>query len=330
MVQVFNGGYSNTDRTTTQRLRRFHQVYLRKLVEFIIPSIENLNKVVEVRLSDLNVAKDPKAKRPYKLTYLLKEIMGLTIMKEEEELRVVQSCIPVARGMGAGTAKVTVRADFPEALELVDNLRRCPAGFFFGYWTSRGWKETCVQTLMESFEIEAAQLAGFANFNTAAMRVTSPYAEEDDFLEMVEEELGLGAFTEAPKLAMSIDLGEAKEALASTLREKDDLSEADKTGHSKRTGANGSSCGAETDRSQDTMAKALNGREQALQNAQLRAQNAKMQEEQRRKDDANREEMDRLRAQLEQARASTEGQGASPSKHDDLRKTTFGVAEGEC
>ena len=86
MVQVFNGGYSNTDRTTAQRLRRFHQVYLSKLVELTIPAIENLNKVVEVRLSPQHIASDPKAKRPYKLTYLLKEIMGMTIMKEEEEL----------------------------------------------------------------------------------------------------------------------------------------------------------------------------------------------------------------------------------------------------
>ena len=46
----------------------------------------------------------------------------MTIMKEEKELQVVQSCIPVARGMGADTANVTVRADFPEALNLVDNL----------------------------------------------------------------------------------------------------------------------------------------------------------------------------------------------------------------
>ena len=105
-------------------------------MEFTIPAIENLNKVVEVRLSPQHVASDPKAKRPYKLTYLLKEIMLMTIMKEEEELRVVHSCIPVARGMGAGTAKVNVRADFPKALELVENLRRCPAGFFFGLWTS--------------------------------------------------------------------------------------------------------------------------------------------------------------------------------------------------
>ena len=114
MVQVFNGGYSNIDRS---------QVYLSKLVEFTIPSIENLNKVVEARLSPLHVASDPKARRPHKLTYLLKEIMGLTIMKEDEELQVVQSCIPVVREVGAGTAKVTVRADLPKALELLDNLR---------------------------------------------------------------------------------------------------------------------------------------------------------------------------------------------------------------
>ena len=39
----------------------------------------------------------------------------------------------------------------------------------------------------------------------------------------------MGAFTDASKAAMSIDLGKAKEALSSTLRKKDDLSEADKT-----------------------------------------------------------------------------------------------------
>ena len=101
--------------------------------------------------------------------------------------------------------------------------------------------------LMESFEIEAAQLAGYASFDPTTMRVSSEFAKEDDFLEMVEEELGLGAFTDTSKVSMSIDLGEAKEALASTLQEKDNLSEADKTGHSKRTGANGSSCRAEID-----------------------------------------------------------------------------------
>ena len=54
---------------------------------------------------------------------------------------------------------------------------------------------------------------------------------------MVEEELGLGAFADASKAPMSIDLGKMKEALAITLQEEDDLSKADKTGHSKRTGA---------------------------------------------------------------------------------------------
>ena len=61
---------------------------------------------------------------------------------------------------------------------------------------------------MESFEIEAAQLAGYASFDPTAMCVSSNYANEDDFLEMVEEELGLGAFTDASKASMSIDLGE--------------------------------------------------------------------------------------------------------------------------
>ena len=131
---------------------------------------------------------------------------------------------------------------------------------------------------MESFEIEVDQLAGYASFDPTAMRVSSDYAEEDDSPEMVKEELGVGALTDALKASMSIGLGKATEALASTLREKDNLVEADKTGHSKRTGANGSSYGAETDCLQDTMAKALNDREQVLQNAQLRVQNAKMQD----------------------------------------------------
>ena len=101
---------------------------------------------------------------------------------------------------------------------------------------------------MKSFEIEAAQLAGYASFDPTTMRVSSEFAKEDAFLEMVEEELGLGAFTDTSKAPMSIDPGKVKEALASTLREKDDLNEADKTGHSKTTGANGLSCGDETDR----------------------------------------------------------------------------------
>ena len=86
-------------------------------------------------------------------------------------------------------------------------------------------------------------------FDPAEMRVSSNYANEDDFLEMVEEELGLDAFIDASKASMSIDLGKTKDALAITLREKDNLSGAGKTGHSRRMGANGLSCGAETDRS---------------------------------------------------------------------------------
>ena len=90
----------------------------------------------------------------------------------------------MARGVGADTAKVTVRADFPEALELVDNLRRYPAGFFFGLWTSRGWNNTCFKTLLDSFEIEAAQLAGYASFDPTTMYVSSDYAKDMGLIRM--------------------------------------------------------------------------------------------------------------------------------------------------
>ena len=156
-----------------QRLRRFQCTYTNMLSVYVLPHVETLNKVVEVRMDNFY------AKRPYKYTTLLKEIMGLKVFHGDEEVPAVQSCIPVAHGMGAGTVKVTVKSEVPEAIALVEKIRKCVTGGFWGYWTQvRGYKKTCCQTLMESFEIEAATLAGYSTFCVKDWTVTTDFPDE--------------------------------------------------------------------------------------------------------------------------------------------------------
>ena len=345
MVQVFNGGYSGTDRSTMQRLRRFHQVYFNGITVITWNCVEDLNKVVEVRMSETC-----KRGRPYKFTSFIKEVMRIRVNHEGVSVPAFQACIPVTQGLGAGSVRVTIKSDVTEAIALAENIKKCPGGWFFGYWTECcEFKTSCAQILMESFDIEHAGLAGYSTFDRSTRRVQAEFPEEDDFLEEVEAEWGLEAFSEEQATGgVQVDLANSREELAKTLREKDDVSAADADGPSRATGhVDGQSAGNLSDRSEGSMGFGMNHKERAVQNVQLRrecaekdaalAQKDEEMEQQvaRAREEAQarhneeveriraeaRAEMEQMRKQFEQARG-VGSQGASPSAKDDPGKTT--------
>ena len=353
MVQVFSGGYSNTDRSTMQRLRRFHQTYSNGITVVTWTCIENLNKVVEVRMS----ARSPRP-RPYKFTTLIKEIMKIKVEHNGEDVPAFQACIPVTQGLGAGSVRVTIKSDVKEALALADNIKKCPGGWFFGYWTQRClYNTSCAQTLMESFDIEHAGLAKYSTFDERTLRVKAEFPEEDDFLEDVEAEWGLDAYADEPDSGgVQVDLANSREELANTLRERDDISMADGDAPSRATGhVDGQSAGNLSDRSEGSVGFGMNHKERAIQNVQLRREcaekdaalaqkdaemeqqvaRAREEEQARHNEEVERiraearAEMERMRRQFEEARG-VGSRGASPSAEDDPGKTTFGSGAGEC
>jgi hypothetical protein len=61
---------------------------------------------------------------------------------------------------------VTYCTDNKEAATLVKKIRRSVAAWFFGYWKNvMGYRLAMVQKLMESFDVNAALLACFSEFD---------------------------------------------------------------------------------------------------------------------------------------------------------------------
>ncbi len=42
--------------------------------------------------------------------------------------------IPIGSGLHSGSATITYRTDFILSATLAQNIRKCVAGWFFGYW----------------------------------------------------------------------------------------------------------------------------------------------------------------------------------------------------
>ncbi len=150
-------------------------------------------------------------------------------------------------------------------------MRKDVAAWWFGYWIQvRKYKLSCVQSLMESFDVNAAKLASLLTFSPETLRVSAKFADEDNFLEEVEAEFGLKQYVYTEMMDAQVSLSKARAVLASTLREADNLSKAGHSGTSRRTGAEGASNGALSDCSTNTMANAINGKEKALRELNLK------------------------------------------------------------
>jgi hypothetical protein len=64
--------------------------------------------------------------------------------------------------------------------------------WLFHYWRLVcGYKLTMVQTLMESFDTNAALLARFSKFDVNTLKVMMSFGDEDEYLKSMEADLGI-------------------------------------------------------------------------------------------------------------------------------------------
>ncbi len=189
---------------------------------------------------------DENAERPYKFTDLCQEIMMMTISgtnpaTDKLNAFVFDAIIPVLGGqMGTG-ATATYCSGYAYAHKLVEKMRKSIVPWLFNYWLQVcGYKLTMVQTLMESFDTKATLIARYATFDVNTLEVKTTFADEDDYLENMEADLGINQgwvidydnFNTTPK----ITLEGAREALQQILHDRpDDLDNAHRDGSSHRS-----------------------------------------------------------------------------------------------
>jgi hypothetical protein len=64
--------------------------------------------------------------------------------------------------------------------------------WLFHYWRLVcGYKLTTVQTLMESFDTDAALLAWFSKFDVNTLKDKTSFGDEDEYLKIMEADLGI-------------------------------------------------------------------------------------------------------------------------------------------
>lgn len=297
LVQVYQGSVGSSDRITMQRLKRIQVVYTSRTFVVVLPNVETMNKVVEVRMDDRVTNKKP----PQKYTSLLRELMRLKVTHEGNEVPAVQAVYPIAAGLQAGSISVLIRTDVPEAQALIAKMEKSIAGWWFGYWLKVcGYTLGCTQSLMESFDIDAAQLAQFSTFDVPTLTVEAEFGDTDNYLEENEAEFGLtGCMGEVEEMGdIQIDLAAAREGIQASLKDRDDLTNASREGPSRRTDFE-ESCGASTLNEGAQERVAINHIERAKQNIELTKANADLAA----KSHDLEQQAEKLRAELELLRS---------------------------
>ena len=196
--------------TTMQRYKTLHVKLSAKLEFLNMPDVEVLFKKVEVRMED--------GSKPHrKFTCLQQEYYDL---RTPSGTPVIDAIVPRLRGMSAGSADITMRMKDAEAVEIARNCARCPAGWWWGLWTLKGYALGMKQALMESFDHDAALLAAHSTFDAKTWTVETAFGHDDDFLER-EEALLTDDEDDEQGVQMEIE-GDAREQLVSTLRDRDE------------------------------------------------------------------------------------------------------------
>jgi hypothetical protein len=195
MVVMYNGRVTDGDRVTLQWLRQCNVVYSNKLESIVVLNIVTVHKRVEVRMEDTS------RKPPHKYTDLGREFMMLADPTPSDSGAVVyafNAIIPIFMGPNSGGTTLTYRRDNAYANVLVKKIKTSVAAWFFGFWCLvQGYSLEMVQSLMESFSIEASHLAQFSTFNPINMTVKAEFGDLDRQLEGVQLELGINLGWEA-------------------------------------------------------------------------------------------------------------------------------------
>jgi hypothetical protein len=101
-------------------------------------------------------------------------------------------------GPNSGGATLTFRRDNVYANALVKKIKTNVAAWFFRFWQQKqGYRLEMVQSLMESFSIEASHLAQYSTFDLINMTVEAEFEDSDGQLEGVELELEINRDWEA-------------------------------------------------------------------------------------------------------------------------------------
>ena len=255
--------------TTVQRYKTLHVKLTSKLEFTNMPDVVNLFKKVEIRMAD-------GAKPHRKFTSLQQEFYDLMTPSNTP---VIDAIIPRLRGMSAGSADVTMRIKDAEAVEIARNIAFCPAAWWWGLWHLKGYTLGTIQALMESFDTDAALLAGHSTFNAEDWTVKTAFGRDDDFLDREEALLSSEEEDECANSDVEMEFeGDAREELVSTLRDRDDdLKSINSRGSaaSRRTNFS-SSTGNSSVRSANTAKLARDLKDNTLGLAKANLQNANL------------------------------------------------------
>jgi hypothetical protein len=104
-----------------------------------------------------------------------------------EVVNAFDAIIPILMGPNSGGATLIFRRDNVYANALVRKIKKNVVAWFFGFWRKKqGYRLEMVQSLMESFSIEAAHLAQYSTFDPITMTVEAEFGDSDVHLEGVE------------------------------------------------------------------------------------------------------------------------------------------------
>jgi hypothetical protein len=230
-IVLCNSRLTDNDHITMQHLCRVNVVHGHKTTFLTPPYIQTIHKHVEVEMAD-------GSKPPHKFTDLCRKVMLLqSSTPAEPPVFLFDAITPIVSGVQNGSAMVSYLVDNREAQDLLKKIRRCVAGWFFGYWTTvKMYKLEMVWKLMESFDVDAALLARFSQFDPKTILVVTTFGDVDEQLDWVKEDLGIDQGWNADLEdadARRVDIIGHQEALAMTLRDRvEDVDDANRSGPS--------------------------------------------------------------------------------------------------
>jgi hypothetical protein len=264
MVQA--GGSDPAEVTQLQRLRRVSVVYNSRLAWTRHDKVINLNKAVEVRLLT--------AQKPTpKFMTLVRAYMDLQV--PGTNIPAVQAVIPRLSGRHAGSVDITSYADDVAGRAFLQHIATAPAAWWWHYWKDvKGYDLGTRQSLMESFDIDAAALAGNSEFDPVSQLLTwVEFPEDDGYLDEFEKELGLESDDGSDILpGVHVEGGptESRATLQETLKSRDlEGSVRSDDGASRRTNFS-QSTGNSTNRTANTERLAQHHKPRALELAKAK------------------------------------------------------------
>jgi hypothetical protein len=152
----------------------------------VLPNIVCVHKCVEIKMED-------GSKPLYKFNDPCRVVMWLSSMAPDGTSKLLfDAIVPVVSGQQQGSMIITYCMDNTEAAALIWKIRQSVAGWFFGYWWNvMRYRLEMVNKLMERFDIDAAFLAQFSEFNSTTLTVTTTFRDVNKQLESIEVVLGI-------------------------------------------------------------------------------------------------------------------------------------------